>query len=176
MIVAPEEFRGGQHQVVAVGDGKGGRPQVTVDGQPMPGFEDYALVNGAWATHHVTISVPNSGMATSVIDPQTMEVTQQFDGTGGMNTESGRFGSVLAGETGDVTLVAEYSVMEIPDAKESIGQAYMSFGNNGVFQTFSTNDAGAAKEGEIRMTVRFNAGDMGTIAYGVELFSQRTTP
>src|SRR5262249_46485300 len=152
----------------AVGDAAGGQQEIILvsnrDGSDRTGGLPYefTLLDGPWNDTERTIDHPGIGSATYHVDNMGVQVTQTFIGEGGMHTEGGRFGHILAGETGDLTITVDYALAGVPGALTSIGRVDIVIGNDmsGQMDSFLL-ELPSTGTGTWTKTMHFNAGDTG---------------
>lgn len=161
MFTAPQPASGGQEQVVVVQDTANNR-------------DEFTSLNSAWQNKDVTAHLDQTGTATYHIDDTSAKVTHLFTGAGIINTEAARFGNILAGETGQLTVTANYTLAATPGVS-STGEAALTLFNSTTKQMDSiTVELPNASTGTLSLTVPFNAGDMGSLGFSVSLRSEGT--
>jgi hypothetical protein len=159
-FTAPSPARGGQEEIVVVADNHG-----MVD--------DFSILNTAWLDTEHTSQLPQTGTATYQIDGTSIRVTNLLTGSGILNTEGSRFGDVLAGETGDLTVTANYSLLATPGATSVMGQVDLVVWNITTDELKSMLvELPEASDGTSQVTVHFNMGDVGSITYTARLRSE----
>jgi hypothetical protein len=160
-FTAPQPASGGQEQVVVVQDTANNR-------------DEFTSLNSTWENKDVTAHLDQTGTATYHIDRTSAKVTHLFTGAGIINTEAARFGDVLAGETGMLTVTANYTLAATPGVS-STGEATLSLFNQTTKKMdFVTAELPNASTGTLSLTVPFNAGDTGSLMYSVSLRSEGT--
>lgn len=161
MFSAPQPASGGQEQVVVVQDTANNR-------------DEFTSLNSPWQNKDVTAHLDQTGTATYHIDDTSAKVSHLFTGAGIINTEAARFGNILAGETGMLTVTANYTLAATPGVS-STGEAALTLFNNATKQMDSvTAELPNASTGTLSLTVPFNAGDIGSLGFSVSLRSEGT--